>query len=134
MECKVLFKEYKRLIKHFKPDNSMEDWRNSVRALAATDEERAALIDYLRFRERMLSAAPDQQWISITTVIMTVLLVRYLSWLSLAILAPLVIIWYCMSMDMELKKMFYRDCIEVLADSVNKNETQSINLHDNTKL
>lgn len=123
MEYKALFKEYKRLIKHFDQNSSMEKWREDVRALATTDEEKAALIDYLNFRKRRLNVNPDQQWFSITTVVMVVLLVRYISWLSLAILAPLVIIWYCMSMNRELKKMFYNDCIEVLADSVSKNET-----------
>ena len=123
MEYKALFKEYKRLIKHFDQNSSMEKWREDVRALATTDEEKVALIDYLNFRKRRLNVDPDQQWFSITIVVMVVLLARYFSWLSLAIIVPLMAIWYCMSMNRELKKMFYRDCIEVLADSVSKNET-----------
>ena len=50
MEYKALFKEYKRLIKHFDQNSSMEKWREDVRALATTDEEKVALIDYLNFR------------------------------------------------------------------------------------
>ena len=123
MEYKALFREYKRLIKHFDQNSSMEKWREDVRALATTDEEKVALIDYLNFRKRRLNVDPDQQWFSITTVVMVVLLVRYISWFSLAILVPLMAIWYYMSMNRELKKMFYNDCIEVLADSVSKNET-----------
>ena len=123
MEYKALFKEYKRLIKHFDQNSSMEGWRNNVRASATTDEEKAALIDYLGFRERRLNTAPDQQWFSITTVIMIVILARYPDWLILVILVPLMAIWYCTSMNKELKMMFYRDCIEVLADSVSKSET-----------
>lgn len=123
MEYKALFKEYKRLIKHFDQNSSMEKWREDVRALATTDEEKVALIDYLNFRKRRLNVDPDQQWFSITIVVMIVLLARYFSWLSLAIIVPLMAIWYCMSMNRELKKMFYNDCIEVLADSVSKNET-----------
>lgn len=123
MEYKALFKEYKRLIKHFDQNSSMEKWREDVRALATTDEEKVALIDYLNFRKRRLNVDPDQQWFSITIVVMVVLLARYFSWLSLAIIVPLMAIWYCMSMNRELKKMFYNDCIEVLADSVSKNET-----------
>lgn len=123
MEYKALFKEYKRLIKHFDQNSSMEKWREDVRALATTDEEKVALIDYLNFRKRRLNVDPDQQWFSITMVVMVVLLARYFSWLSLAIIVPLMAIWYCMSMNRELKKMFYNDCIEVLADSVSKNET-----------
>ena len=123
MEYKALFREYKRLIKHFDQNSSMEKWREDVRALATTDEEKAALIDYLNFRKRRLNVDLGQQWFSITIVVMVVLLVRYLGWISLAILVPLMAIWYCTSMNRELKKMFYRDCIEVLADSVSKNET-----------
>ncbi|MFQ9150622.1 MAG: hypothetical protein ACLR6B_03000 [Blautia sp.] len=123
MEYKALFKEYKRLIKHFDQNSSMEKWREDVRTLAATDEEKAALIDYLNFRKRRLNTDLDQQGFSITIVVMVVLLARYFSWLSLAIIVPLMAIWYCMSMNRELKKMFYNDCIEVLADSVSKNET-----------
>ena len=123
MEYKALFKEYKRLIKHFDQNSSMEGWREDVRALATTDEEKAALIDYLNFRKRRLNADPDQQWFSITIVVMIVLLARYTDRLILYILVPLMAIRHCMSMNRELKKMFYRDCIEVLADSVSKNET-----------
>ena len=92
MEYKALFKEYKRLIKHFDQNSSMEGWRNNVRASATTDEEKAALIDYLGFRERRLNTAPDQQWFSITTVIMIVILARYPDWLILVILVPLMAI------------------------------------------
>lgn len=123
MEYKALFKEYKRLIKHFDQNSSMEGWRDDVRALATTDEEKVALIDYLNFRKRRLNADPDQQWFSITIVVMIVLLARYTDRLILYILVPLMAIRHCMSMDRELKKMFYRDCIEVLTDSVSKNET-----------
>ena len=123
MEYKALFKEYKRLIKHFDQNSSMEGWRDDVRALATTDEEKAALIDYLNFRKRRLNAVPDQQWFTITIVVMIVLLARYTDRLILYILVPLMAIRHCMSMNRELKKMFYRDCIEVLADSVSKNET-----------
>ena len=123
MEYKALFKEYKRLIKHFDQNSSMEKWREDVRALATTDEEKAALIDYLNFRKRRLNAVPDQQWFTITIVVMIVLLARYTDRLILYILVPLMAIRHCMSMNRELKKMFYRDCIEVLADSVSKNET-----------
>ena len=101
----------------------MEKWREDVRALATTDEEKAALIDYLNFRKRRLNAVPDQQWFTITIVVMIVLLARYTDRLILYILVPLMAIRHCMSMNRELKKMFYRDCIEVLADSVSKNET-----------
>lgn len=123
MEYKALFKEYKRLIKHFDQNSSMEKWREDVRALATTDEEKAALIDYVNFRKRRLNAVPDQQWFSIAIVVMIVLLARYTDRLILYILVPLMAIRHCMSMNRELKKMFYRDCIEVLADSVSKNET-----------
>ena len=123
MEYKALFKEYKRLIKHFDQNSSMEKWREDVRALATTDEEKVALIDYLNFRKRRLNVNPDQQWFSITIVIMIVLLARYTDRLILYTLMPLMAIRHCMSMNRELKKMFYRDCIEVLADSVSKNET-----------
>lgn len=123
MEYKALFKEYKRLIKHFDQNSSMEKWREDVRALATTDEEKAALIDYLNFRKRRLNAVPDQQWFSIAIVVMIVLLARYTDRLILYIIVPLMAIRHCMSMNRELKKMFYRDCIEVLADSVSKNET-----------
>lgn len=123
MEYKALFKEYKRLIKHFDQNSSMEKWREDVRALATTDEEKVALIDYLNFRKRRLNVDPDQQWFSITIVVMVVLLARYTDRLILYILVPLMAIRHCMSMNRELKKMFYRDCIEVLADSVSKNET-----------
>ena len=123
MEYKALFKEYKRLIKHFDKNSSMEGWRDDVRALATTDEEKAALIDYLNFRKRRLNAVPDQQWFSIAIVVMIVLLARYTDRLILYIIVPLMAIRHCMSMNRELKKMFYRDCIEVLADSVSKNET-----------
>ena len=123
MEYKALFKEYKRLIKHFDQNSSMEGWREDVRALATTDEEKAALIDYLNFRKRRLNAVPDQQWFSIAIVVMIVLLARYTDQLILYILVPLMAIQHCMGMNRELKKMFYRDCIEVLADSVSKNET-----------
>ena len=123
MEYKALFKEYKRLIKHFDKNSSMEGWRDDVRALATTDEEKAALIDYLNFRKRRLNVDLDQQWFSITIVVMIVLLARYTDRLILYILVPLMAIRHCMSMNRELKKMFYRDCIEVLADSVSKNET-----------
>ena len=123
MEYKALFKEYKRLIKHFDQNSSMEGWRDDVRALATTDEEKAALIDYLNFRKRRLNVDLDQQWFSITIVVMIVLLARYTDRLILYILVPLMAIRHCMSMNRELKKMFYRDCIEVLADSVSKNET-----------
>ena len=123
MEYKALFKEYKRLIKHFDQNSSMEKWREDVRALATTDEEKAALIDYLNFRKRRLNAVPDQQWFSIAIVVMIVLLARYTDRLILYIIVPLMAILHCMSMNRELKKMFYRDCIEVLADSVSKNET-----------
>ena len=123
MEYKALFKEYKRLIKHFDQNSSMEKWREDVRALATTDEEKAALIDYLNFRKRRLNADPDQQWVSITIVVMIVLLARYTDRLILYILVPLMAIRHCMSMNRELKKMFYNDCIKVLADSVSKNET-----------
>lgn len=123
MEYKALFKEYKRLIKHFDQNSSMEKWREDVRALATTDEEKAALIAYLNFRKRRLNVDLDQQWSSITIVVMIVLLARYTDRLILYILVPLMAIRHCMSMNRELKKMFYRDCIEVLADSVSKNET-----------
>lgn len=123
MEYKALFKEYKRLIKHFDQNSSMEKWREDVRALATTDEEKVALIDYLNFRKRRLNVDLDQQWFSITIVVMIVLLARYTDRLILYILMPLMAIRHCMSMNRELKKMFYRDCIEVLADSVSKNET-----------
>lgn len=123
MEYKALFKEYKRLIKHFDQNSSMEKWREDVRALATTDEEKAALIDYLNFRKRRLNVDQDQQWFSIAVVIMIVLLARYTDRLILYILMPLMAIRHCTSMNRELKKMFYRDCIEVLADSVSKNET-----------
>lgn len=123
MEYKALFKEYKRLIKHFDQNSSMEKWREDVRALATTDEEKAALIDYLNFRKRRLNADLDQQWFSIAIVVMIVLLARYTDRLILYIIVPLMAIRHCMSMNRELKKMFYRDCIEVLADSVSKNET-----------
>lgn len=123
MEYKALFKEYKRLIKHFDQNSSMEGWRDDVRALATTDEEKAALIDYLNFRKRRLNADLDQQWFSIAIVVMIVLLARYTDRLILYIIVPLMAIRHCMSMNRELKKMFYRDCIEVLADSVSKNET-----------
>lgn len=123
MEYKALFKEYKRLIKHFDQNSSMEKWREDVRALATTDEEKAALIAYLNFRKRRLNVDLDQQWFSITIVVMIVLLARYTDRLILYILVPLMAIRHCMSMNRELKKMFYRDCIEVLADSVSKNET-----------
>lgn len=123
MEYKALFKEYKRLIKHFDQNSSMEKWREDVRALVTTDEEKAALIDYLNFRKRRLNAVPDQQWFSIAIVVMIVLLARYTDRLILYIFVPLMAIRHCMSMNRELKKMFYRDCIEVLADSVSKNET-----------
>lgn len=123
MEYKALFKEYKRLIKHFDQNSSMEKWREDVRALATTDEEKAALIDYLNFRKRRLNADLDQQGFSITIVVMIVLLARYTDRLILYIFVPLMAIRHCMSMNRELKKMFYRDCIEVLADSVSKNET-----------
>ena len=123
MEYKALFKEYKRLIKHFDQNNSMEKWREDVRALATTDGEKVALIDYLNFRKRRLNVDLDQQWFSITIVVMIVLLARYTDRLILYILVPLMAIRHCMSMNRELKKMFYRDCIEVLADSVSKNET-----------
>lgn len=123
MEYKALFKEYKRLIKHFDQNSSMEKWREDVRALATTDEEKAALIDYLNFRKRRLNVDLDQQWFSITIVVMIVLLARYTDRLILYILVPLMAIRHCMSMNRELKKMFYRDCIAVLADSVSKNET-----------
>ena len=123
MEYKALFKEYKRLIKHFDQNSSMEKWREDVRALATTNKEKVALIDYLNFRKRRLNAVPDQQWFSIATVVMIVLLARYTDRLILYILVPLMAIRHCMSMNRELKKMFYRDCIEVLADSVSKNET-----------
>lgn len=123
MEYKALFKEYKRLIKHFDQNSGMKKWREDVRALATTDEEKAALIDYLNFRKRRLNAVPDQQWFSITIVVMIVLLARYTDRLILYIFVPLMAIRHCMSMNRELKKMFYRDCIEVLADSVSKNET-----------
>ena len=123
MEYKTLFKEYKRLIKHFDQNSSMEKWREDVRALATTDEEKVALIDYLNFRKRRLNVDLDQQWFSITIVVMIVLLARYTDRLILYILMPLMAIRHCMSMNRELKKMFYRDCIEVLADSVSKNET-----------
>ena len=123
MEYKALFKEYKRLIKHFDQNSSMEKWREDVRALATTDEEKVALIDYLNFRKRRLNVDLDQQWFSITIVVMIVLLARYTDRLILYILMPLMAIRHCMSMNRELRKMFYRDCIEVLADSVSKNET-----------
>lgn len=123
MEYKALFKEYKRLIKHFDQNSSMEKWREDVRALATTDEEKAALIAYLNFRKRRLNVDLDQQWFSITIVVMIVLLARYTDRLILYIIVPLMAIRHCMSMNRELKKMFYRDCIEVLADSVSKNET-----------
>ena len=123
MEYKALFKEYKRLIKHFDQNSSMEKWREDVRTLATTDEEKVALIDYLNFRKRRLNVNPDQQWFSITIVVMIVLLTRYTDRLILYIFVPLMAIRHCMSMNRELKKMFYRDCIEVLADSVSKNET-----------
>lgn len=123
MEYKALFKEYKRLIKHFDQNSSMEKWREDVRALATIDEEKAALIAYLNFRKRRLNVDLDQQWFSITIVVMIVLLARYTDRLILYILVPLMAIRHCMSMNRELKKMFYRDCIEVLADSVSKNET-----------
>lgn len=123
MEYKALFKEYKRLIKHFDQNSSMEKWREDVRALATTDEEKVALIDYLNFRKRRLNVDLDQQWFSIAIVVMIVLLARYTDRLILYILVPLMAIQHCMSMNRELKKMFYRDCIEVLADSVSKNET-----------
>lgn len=123
MEYKALFKEYKRLIKHFDQNSSMEKWREDVRALATTDEEKAALIDYLNFRKRRLNVDLDQQGFSITIVVMIVLLARYTDRLILYIFVPLMAIRHCMSMNRELKKMFYRDCIEVLADSVSKNET-----------
>ena len=123
MEYKALFKEDKRLIKHFDQNSSMEKWREDVRALATTDEEKVALIDYLNFRKRRLNVDLDQQWFSITIVVMIVLLARYTDRLILYILMPLMAIRHCMSMNRELKKMFYRDCIEVLADSVSKSET-----------
>lgn len=123
MEYKALFKEYKRLIKHFDQNSSMEGWREDVRALATTDEEKVALIDYLNFRKRRLNVDLDQQWSTITIAVMIVLLARYTDRLILYILVPLMAIQHCMSMNRELKKMFYRDCIEVLADSVSKNET-----------
>ena len=77
----------------------MKKWREDVRALATTDEEKAALIDYLNFRKRRLNADLDQQGFSITIVVMIVLLARYTDRLILYIFVPLMAIWHCMSMN-----------------------------------